>query len=224
MAFLNKEKLRNKAVAETVGEHPLLKKRQLSIAEKLAYLQGCVLAALVDDAQMSKEELRQVRQIGVSLCLSDDEIDEGINVVKGLNSDDDKMSFLDEIVALLKIEPLRGFFVDDFKRVTEFGSKNDDVVEIFDLIGSRLYEDADWQRNIALAKTKDDTKKLLRELERQLVETVECDMSWPASYDAKSIFEMMAQYGFKEHQVGTLLSLLAERMKVLGEISPEWIM
>ena len=214
MAFLNKEKLRDKTDADTVCEHPLMKKRQLSVAEKSAYLQGCVLAALVDDERMSKDERRRIRSIGLSLGFSDDEIEEEINVITGLTCDDDKISLVDEIVSSLKVDPIRGFFVDDFKSVVESGdSKNDDAVEIFDLIGARLYEDADWQKNKALAKAKADTDRSMRELERQLVETVESDMAWPAEYDRESIFSLMDQYGIKEHRVGVLLSLLLPHAK-----------
>ena len=214
MAFLDKEKLRDKADAETVSEHPLLKKRQLSVAEKCAYLQGCVLAALVDDEQMSRDERRRVRSIGLSLGCSEDDVNETVNLITGLKSEDDKSSLVDDIVSLLKVEPIRGFFVDDFRSVIESGGgKNGDAKEIFDLIGARLYEDREWQKNKALAKAKADTDRSMRELERQLVETVERDMAWPAEYDTKSIFSLMDQYGVKEHRVGVLLSLLLPHAK-----------
>jgi hypothetical protein len=209
MAFLNKEKLRDKTDAATVSEHPLMKKRQLSVAEKSAYLQGCVLAALVDDALMSNDERRRVRSIGLSLGCSEDDINEAVKLLIGLESEDDKLSLVDDIVSLLKVEPIRGFFVEDFRSVIESSKgKNGDAEEIFDLIGARLYEDAEWQKNKALAKAKVDTDRLMRELEGQLVETVERDMAWPAEYDTESIFSLMDQYGIKEHRVGVLLSLL----------------
>jgi len=209
MAFLDKDKLRDKTDAETVGEHPLMKKRRLSVAEKSAYLQGCVLAALVDDEQMSRDERRRVRSIGLSLGCSEDDVNETVNLITGLKSEDDKSSLVDDIVLLLKVEPIRGFFVDDFRSVIESGGgKNGDAKEIFDLIGARLYEDPEWQKNKALAKAKADTDRSMRELERQLVETVESNMAWPAEYDTESIFSLMDQYGVNEHRVGVLLSLL----------------
>ena len=209
MAFIDKEKLRNKAVAETVSEHPLLKKRPMSAAERTAYLQGCVLAALVDDAQVSSEEHRLIRTIGLSLNFADNEIEDTFNVVAGLRSEDDKLSLVDDIVSLLKVEPIRSYFVDDFKRVIESGdSKDGDAIEIFDLIGQRLYEDAAWQKNMSLAKAKIDADKEKRMMEKELVQTVENEMGWPADYDKNSIFDLMEQHGFKEHQVSLLLSLL----------------
>ena len=54
MAFLDKTKLKRKAEAASVPAHPLLKKRELSSDEKTAYLQGCVLATLVDDGTVSR--------------------------------------------------------------------------------------------------------------------------------------------------------------------------
>ena len=158
MAFIDKEKLRNKAVAETVSEHPLLKKRPMSAAERTAYLQGCVLAALVDDAQVSSEEHRLIRTIGLSLNFADNEIEDTFNIVAGLRSEDDKLSLVDDIVSLLKVEPIRGYFVDDFKRILG-NAKDGDAIEIFDLIGQRLYEDAAWQKNMSLAKAKADADK-----------------------------------------------------------------
>ena len=69
MAFLDKTKLKKKAEAVSIAEHPLLKKRNLSDAEKTAYLQGCVLATLVDDAQVSEEERNRIGQAAIDTAL-----------------------------------------------------------------------------------------------------------------------------------------------------------
>ena len=209
MAFIDKEKLRNKADAETASEHPLLKKRPMSAAERTAYLQGCVLAALVDDAQVSSEEHRLIRTIGLSLNFADNEIEDTFNIVAGLRSEDDKLSLVDDIVSLLKVEPMRGYFLDDFKRVIESGDvKNGDAMEIYDLIGARLYEDENWQNKRSLAKKKANEEKSLRTLDKELAQAVEEGMRWPEVYDRDKFIELTRCYGVKEHQVTKLLSLL----------------
>ena len=114
MAFLDKTKLKKKAEAVSIAEHPLLQKRNLSDAEKTAYLQGCVLATLVDDAQVSEEERNRVRAIALSLRFSECEIDEAFSIVSGLATENEKQRLVDEIVSLLKEEPTRDYFIKDF--------------------------------------------------------------------------------------------------------------
>ena len=209
MAFLNKTKLKRKAEAASVPAHPLLKKRELSSDEKTAYLQGCVLATLVDDGTVSDKERDSVRLIGLSLGLQDDEIDEAFSHVEGMKADQDKERLVDEIVSLLKEDPLRESFIGDFERVAmSGGSMQGDAAEIFDLIGARMYKDGEWQRNRAKERANVAAAKSLKALEEDLVHLVERRMTWPAAYDKDSIFALMGRRGIKEHQVIKLLELL----------------
>ena len=209
MAFLDKTKLKKKAEAVSIAEHPLLKKRNLSDAEKTAYLQGCVLATLVDDAQVSEEERNRVRAVGLSLRFSESEIDEAFSIVSGLATENEKQRLVDEIVSLLKEEPTRDYFIKDFESVIHAGGGMEgDAADIFDAIGARLYEDENWQANRARAKAREDADRLMKALEKALVETMEDDMIWPVTYDKESILALVRRHGVKEHQIGTLLSLL----------------
>ena len=210
MAFLNKSKLKRKAEAASVPEHPLLKKRELSSDEKTAYLQGCVLATLVDDGTVSDKERDSVRLIGLSLGLQDDEIDEALSHVEGMKADQDKERLVDEIVSLLKEDPLRESFIGDFERVAmSGGSMQGDAAEIFDLIGARMYKDVEWQKNRAKERANVAAAKSLKALEEDLVHLVEQGMAWPATYDKDSIFALMGRRGIKEHQVIKLLKRCA---------------
>lgn len=203
MAFLNKNNLKNKAETVSVPEHHLLKKCILSDYERVAYLQGCVLASLVDDGKVSEKERCKVRRIGLSLRFRDDEIDEAFENVERLKTDLDKERLVDEIVSLLKKEPLRKSFIRDFENVARSdGTMQSEVAEILDLIGARMYEDEAWQAN-----------KSKKSLANDLFNMVEQDMTWPVTYDKSSIFELMKERGINEHQVITLLELLLPKAK-----------
>lgn len=94
MAFLNVKKMKRMAQAASTPEHPLLAEAKLDDATRMAYVQGCALATLIDDEKVSDKERELVRQIGLSLRMQDAEIDECFETVCGLSSDDEKEEFV----------------------------------------------------------------------------------------------------------------------------------
>jgi hypothetical protein len=163
MPFIKKEVLKKKVEAATAPEHPLLREVSLDVATKTAYVQGCALATLLDDEKTSASEHDMVRSIGLSLGLTDFEIEECFSSVGELSNDDEKGQFIEEITSLLKKDVVNRFFMEDFERtVTINGKASDEVCEIVDYIGALIYNATDWRK-----KKDDDDRR--RELEQQKI-------------------------------------------------------
>ena len=122
MAFIKKSEMKKKVLAATIAEHPLLKMSDVDTSVKIDYLQGCTLAALFDDEEMSEEEKNRLTNIGLSLRLSENEISEAMSTVMSL-SEDERMPFVDEIVGVLRADPVADFFMDDFESVMSVNGK-----------------------------------------------------------------------------------------------------
>ena len=60
MAFLNKSILQKKVEERLVGDHPLLKNGDIPSNIKQVYLEGCVLATLMDDEKVSPVERAEI--------------------------------------------------------------------------------------------------------------------------------------------------------------------
>ena len=161
MAFIKKDVLKKKVEAATAPEHPLLKEVSLDVATKTAYVQGCALATLLDDEKTSDSEHDMVRSIGLSLGLTDLEIEECFSSVGELSNDDEKGQFIEEITSLLKKDVVNRFFMQDFERtVTINGKASDEVCEIVDYIGALIYNATDWRKKKAL---EDEQRRLENE-------------------------------------------------------------
>ena len=155
MPFIKKDVLKKKVEAATAPEHPLLKDVSLDVATKTAYVQGCALATLLDDEKTSDSEHDMVRSIGLSLGLTDIEIEECFSSVGELSNDDEKGHFVEEITSLLKKDVVNRFFMQDFERtVTINGKASDEVCEIVDYIGALIYNATDWRKKKALEDEK----------------------------------------------------------------------
>ena len=139
MAFLNKSMLKQKVFEKTVELHPLLQKTDIPLSVKQAYLQGCVLAALVDDEVISPDERSELHRLGASLQLQSSEIDECIETVSNLRSEEEKSQFVDEIIDVLRGDLYASYFLSDFQMV---GKKNgvvpEEIAEFANYFGSLL--------------------------------------------------------------------------------------
>ena len=146
MAFISKQALKKMVEVATAVEHPLLREINVDIATKTAYVQGCALATLIDDEKTSESERTVVRGIGLSLRLTEDEIEECFSVVSGLSSDEDKSQFIEEITTILQKGVVGRFFMEDFEKVAGTnGEPTGEVLELIDYVGALIYKDADWR-------------------------------------------------------------------------------
>ena len=146
MAFLNKTMLQRLSDEATIERHPMLAKGDVPLNVREAYFQGCVLATLLDDGEISAEEQRALTVLGKSLQLTEKEITESLSIVRTLDSDVSKESFVREVFGLLAGETYPKFFMKDFERLMLIGgAMTDEKSEYLDFFGSSLCGRKDWR-------------------------------------------------------------------------------
>lgn len=209
MAWLNKKMMQRKAEAAMVVDHPLLKETDMSVDVKTAYLQGCVLATLLDDAEVSDEERTKVRNIGLSLHLTDEEIDESFSTVQALESDEQKMQFVEEILGLLKPAPVGRFFMDDFEAILEKDGKiAKEAEDLFEYFGQTLFASPDWQKKRTKPMQLEQQRKAdYADLRKRLVAMIEGDDDEEDDSDG---WRYGRQYAAKEYDVDAIRKEFAE--------------
>lgn len=95
------------------GKHPL---RQLIPGRPvhISFFQGIVLAALCDDGKISLGEREHLRNLGLSLSLSEDDVEDSIDTVKKIRSTKDQTAFLTEVVESLSDPMAAMLFLCEF--------------------------------------------------------------------------------------------------------------
>ena len=147
MAFLNKAKMKKMAQVASVAPHPLLSETTLDSAVRTAYVEGCVLAALIDDENVSDAENSLILEIGLSLQMSEEDVAESLEHVKVLPDDDEKQAFVEEICGMLEQEPVRKHFIRDFEKVLKVnGEISTEAQELFGYICTRLFRSSSWSQ------------------------------------------------------------------------------
>jgi ElaB/YqjD/DUF883 family membrane-anchored ribosome-binding protein len=180
MAFLNRNSLSKLADEATVTPHVLFEVCEPSVDVRMAYLQGCVLAVLINDEDISESDYRKLRNLGASLKLSQDDIDSCIKSVEELSSDQEKEAFVTECLALLKSasKGVPHYFMQDFQSFMDFSS-NSELKEYVDDFGTILFADRNWksidekqfkalQEEIEAQKLKRDTQLFISDMNEQL--------------------------------------------------------
>ena len=155
MAWISKKVIQKKTLERKITAHPLLAELEVSLGLKTAYVNGCVLAALLDDEKVSEDEKFKVQRVGLSLGLSEEQIAESFTLVEGLASDDDKSAFIDELKGILAEPLVAKYFMTDFEEVMK---KNGEVpessVEFLDFIGLQITGEEDWRKALKNAAKK----------------------------------------------------------------------
>jgi|GEM_PF-4029029 len=95
------------------GKHPLL---QLipEMPVRISYFQGIVLAALCDDGEISRGEREHLRNLGISLSLSEEDVEDCIDTVQKIRSPRDQMAFLSEFIESLSDPMAAMLFLCEF--------------------------------------------------------------------------------------------------------------
>ena len=105
--------------------HPLLK-MGASRYVRDAYFLGLVFAAFANDETLDANEERLLRDIGCSLEMTTDDVDESIETLRGCGNDDagveKKLALIEECVKALGNKTYVSLFVDDFEKVWNSGS------------------------------------------------------------------------------------------------------
>ena len=146
MAFLSKEELaqvKNKPVSAKI--HPLLKKGTLPLSVRHSYLQGCVIATLMDDVRMSDAAKARLVELACSLQLSLDDLEEGISVVASIEKGE-RAAFVAEIVNQVKDPQYAYWFAIDLERMlATSGGISEDGKALMDFVCNALFDREDWR-------------------------------------------------------------------------------
>lgn len=166
MDWLSKKVIQKKTLERKITAHPLLAEMEVSLGLKTAYVNGCVLATLLDDAKVSEEEKNAVQRVGLSLGLNEEQVAESFTLVEGLSSDDDKSAFIDELKSVLAEPLVAKYFMADFEEVMKKdGVVPEASVEFLDFIGLQITGEEDWRKALktaaknAKAAKKDESQK-----------------------------------------------------------------
>ena len=155
MEWLSKKVIQKKTLERKITPHPLLVEMDVSLGLKTAYVNGCVLAALLDDAKVSEDEKFKVQCVGLSLGLSEEQVAESFTLVEGLASDDDKSAFIDELKSVLAESQVAKYFMADFEEVMKKdGEVPESSVEFLDFIGLQITGEEDWRKALKNAAKK----------------------------------------------------------------------
>lgn len=152
--FLNLHNMKLMALKVLAGAHPhpLLAQLKADTCLRTAYVEGCVLAALIEDGEISETKREKIIRIGLSFQLSEAEIEGCFNQVKELSEDKQKEEFVDELRGLLKLDPVRQYFIKDFMAVLKVdGAITDEANENLNCIGMMLFECENWREKVVLS-------------------------------------------------------------------------
>ena len=179
--FVNLKMLKKKAESFAddirVKLHPLLKVTKLTAATKAAYVNGCVLAAVVCSGKPTEMGRKTVGKIAQSLKVSKADVNEAFSNVGELVSDKEKEHFAEETLAMLKDATVSRYFMSDFKNVLAFSAPlAGEVLELYNYIGMILFETEDWREKMAEGWREENRKKA-RSFRRQREVAVEDDDS-----------------------------------------------
>ncbi len=132
------ERMQKRIDAKQVPEHPILRK-DIDVSVKDAYFGGIVLAALIDDSSIAKEEQAYIHNLGISLRLSEDKINETISIVKKLESVDEQEQYLNEVISSLREPDIAMFFLCEFAKILGAHEKLSKLdLEYLDAVGELL--------------------------------------------------------------------------------------
>lgn len=152
MAFSKKYSSGIPNVEETVEAHPILEKGSVSIAVKQYYLQGCVVAALMDADAISSQVRDRLERLGRSLKMSEDEIRECIEVVTGLDSGNgDWEAFTTEMLEALKSAKVGVHFLKDFEDIMAVSHEiSSESYAHLNRFGTSLMDEKLWRLSVLL--------------------------------------------------------------------------
>ena len=172
MAFIDENLMADKMDELSAKPHPMLSQAGLAASVKATYLQGCVLAALVDDAKVDRAERRKLRALGLSLGLLGSDIDDFIQTVQELKTSGEQNDFINELKRTIQGYPLVESFMADFQEILKKeGEIPESSRKFLDFIGAQLLGEPDWEQALkdrkAERKRKADAERRRREQEAE---------------------------------------------------------
>ncbi len=152
MAFLDKSAFapsQGSAQGVTGRKHPALADGDIPANVKSAYMNGCVLAGLLEHDALSGKARSAIDALGDALGLSREEVQECVDGVKSVGPGD-KSEFVEDFVKELTGKPLCHWFLYDFEKVaSEDGGMSADGYLFLDAIGRRISgAGAEWRLRV----------------------------------------------------------------------------
>jgi len=95
------------------GKHPLMQMIP-EMPVRISYFQGIVLAALCDDGEISQGEREHLRNLGLSLSLPEEDVEDCIDTVQKIRSPKDQIAFLSEFVESFSNKTAAMLFLCEF--------------------------------------------------------------------------------------------------------------
>ena len=178
--FVNLKLLKKKAES-VAGEchvrmHPLLKAAKLTAATKAAYVNGCILAAIVNSGKPTEMGRKIVCRIAQSLKVPMADVKEAFANAASLVSDREKQLFIEESLEILKDETVSRYFMSDFKNVlTSSAPIAGEALEFYNYVGMILFETEDWREKMSEG-WREEKRKKAKALKRQREIKVEEDV------------------------------------------------
>lgn len=130
--------------------HPMLKEQDVPLDLKMVYLQGCVLAAVLNNGVLSNAKMIEIARMGTSLHLPEGEVAECIHTVTSLATDEEKEQFVSELFMVLGGDFYPKYFLRDFEEMLkENGVMPADMTDYLNFFGSSLCKNENWRTVIA---------------------------------------------------------------------------
>ena len=166
MPFLDKgllkriicDTIKSNNVEEPVAKHPMLAVLSVPHNVRLAYLQGCVLATMLRDGDVSFTDKQKLIRLGESLELSPKMTTDCIvATAKCEASDKGKEAIVKNIVSLLAGNSYPRFFIKDFESCLPRvgGEIPSEMAEYLDYFAIALFGKRDWRTNRAVKECRE---------------------------------------------------------------------
>lgn len=198
MAFISLNRMQELADEATVQQHPLLQESaDISSDIKLAYVQGCALAVMLDDAKIDDVERRAVRRVGLSLGLKDPDLSESVATVEKI-PEDGREAFVKETLNQLKNDPVRRYFIVDFEAlVRKDGALSAESAQYVEAFGRILYGSEDWRTKCSSKGESEEEKQLEQPRESFLAGLMK--FAGELSPDPNATFRLVMTSGGENH-------------------------
>jgi hypothetical protein len=121
MSFLNMDDFLSEAHDSTIKPHPLKENSLFTIDAKISYLALVLFSLLVDQGELDAEKEQFVHDLGVSLGISDSEIQTMRSTISSLNTSQERIDFIKENVSAVQERDIAMFLYCEMAKAINLG-------------------------------------------------------------------------------------------------------
>ena len=121
MSFLNMDDFLSEAHDSTIKPHPLKENSLFTIDAKISYLALILFSLLVDQGELDTEKEKFVHDLGVSLGISDSEIQTMRTTISSLNTSQERIDFIKENVSAVQERDIAMFLYCEMAKAINLG-------------------------------------------------------------------------------------------------------